>query len=220
MHRRPEWSRQGDRLIVGYWDMARCSPASPGWRAYLLPHVAKILDDYGLDGLYNDCGYVTNARGRSQFPKSPDEVEAFEETTQLDGAFADLLQLIYAEVKRRGGVVKLHVDALYRPEVAAATVYDYLWVGEGVSNADTLRGDTDPSAVECGHGIFESRTHIAHQIRFGNLDVVEIDTSGGRSLHPHFVFEGFLTDSGCFGVDKDGRHWGAFAFFMLSDFEE
>jgi hypothetical protein len=150
--REPTWSRTGDRLEVGYWDMARCSPASPGWRGYLLPHVVRILDDYGLDGLYNDCGYVTNSRGRAKFPKTPDEVDAFEETPQFDGAFADLLQLIYAEVKRRGGIVKLHVDALYRPEVGEAKVYDYLWVGEGVADGDVLRETTKnhpPYVVPC-----------------------------------------------------------------------
>lgn len=31
---RPEWYRPGDVLRVGYWHMARCSPASAGWRAY------------------------------------------------------------------------------------------------------------------------------------------------------------------------------------------
>jgi len=135
---RPEWSRQGDVVVVGYWNMARCAPASPGWRAYLLPHVGRILDDYGLDGLYNDWGYLPNGKGRPATP-TKDEVLAFEETPQHDGAIADLLQLIYAEVKRRGGIVKLHSDGANQPQVGGAKVYDYLWVGEGVNNADGLR---------------------------------------------------------------------------------
>ena len=44
---RQEWSREGDNLLIGYWNMARCSPGSPGWRAYLLPRIARILDGYG-----------------------------------------------------------------------------------------------------------------------------------------------------------------------------
>jgi hypothetical protein len=66
-------------------------------------------------------------------------VPAFEETPQHDGAFTDLLALMYAEVKRRGGIFKLHVDGADQPRTAGLRVYDYLWVGEGVGNADALR---------------------------------------------------------------------------------
>ena len=59
---RQEWSREGDNLVLGYWNMARCSPASPGWRAYLLPRIVEILDTYELDGIYIDGGYVQNFR--------------------------------------------------------------------------------------------------------------------------------------------------------------
>ena len=34
---KPEWYRQGDGVTVGYWDMVRCSPASPGWRLPVAP---------------------------------------------------------------------------------------------------------------------------------------------------------------------------------------
>lgn len=113
-------------------------PASPGWRAYLLPRIARILDEYDLDGIYIDGGYVANARKRLLTP-AEDEVVAFEETPRYDGAFTDLLALIYAEVKRRGGILKLHVSGAQQPETAGLKVYDYLWVGEGVNNADSLR---------------------------------------------------------------------------------
>ncbi len=142
---RQEWSPVGSRCSLGFWDMARCAPASPGWRAYLLPRVMRILDDYGVDGLYNDAGYFTNA-AKSKFPESSplkvpaeDEVACFEETPQYDGALTDLLALIYAEVKRRGGIFKLHVDGALEPQTGGQKVYDYLWVGEGVNNADGLR---------------------------------------------------------------------------------
>jgi hypothetical protein len=135
---RQEWSRPGDNLVLGYWNMARCSPASPGWRAYLLPRLARILDDYGADGIYIDGGYVSNRNRRLPAP-AKDELVAFEETAELDGAFADLLALIYGEVKRRGGIMKLHVDGADAPRAGALKVYDYLWVGEGVGNADGLR---------------------------------------------------------------------------------
>lgn len=140
-----EWSPVGSRCSLGFWDMARCSPASPGWRAYLLPRLVRIMDDYGVDGLYNDAGYFTNS-AKSNFPESSplkapaqDEVPAFEETPHYDGALTDLLALIYAEVKRRGGILKLHVDGALEPQTGGEKVYDYLWVGEGVNNADGLR---------------------------------------------------------------------------------
>ena len=50
---RPEWVRLPDLEIV-HWHLAHCSPTSPGWRAYMLPRALRILDTYGLDGLYCD----------------------------------------------------------------------------------------------------------------------------------------------------------------------
>lgn len=148
---RQEWSREGDNLRVGYWDMARCSPASPGWRAFLLPRVARMLDEFGMDGIYIDGGYVSNVRKRLNRP-AKDEVPAFEETPEHDGAFTDLLALIYGEVKRRAGILKLHVDGADQPRTAGLRVYDYLWVGEGVGSADGLREatkDHPPYVVPC-----------------------------------------------------------------------
>ena len=102
----------------------------------------RILDDYGVDGLYNDAGYFTSAV-KARFPESSplkapaeDEISCFEETPQYNGALTDLLALIYAEVKRRGGIFKLHVDGALEPQTGGQKVYDYLWVGEGVNNAD------------------------------------------------------------------------------------
>lgn len=135
---RPEWSREGDFLVLGYWNMARCSPASAGWRAYFLPKMRALLDEYELDGLYNDAGYLTNQHhGRGA--ATADEVEPFEEAPDYDGAFTDLLGLMYAEVKRRGGIFKLHVNGAEEPMTRGVRVYDYLWVGEGVGNLDAMR---------------------------------------------------------------------------------
>jgi hypothetical protein len=135
---RREWSREGDFLVLGYWNMARCSPASPSWRAYFLPKVLAVMDEYGADGLYNDGGYLAN-KHRGRGAPTADEVDAFEETPDYDGALADLLGLLYAEVKRRGGILKLHVNAAEQPMTRGARVYDYLWVGEGVGNLDAMR---------------------------------------------------------------------------------
>ena len=118
---RKEWSRPGD-AIGGWWDLARCSPASPGWRAYFLPRMVQILEDYELDGLYNDWGYVPNAEKRIKEP-AQDEIVAFQETPQYDGAMTDLLYLIYSEVKRRGGIYKMHADFSNQPQTGGLKVY-------------------------------------------------------------------------------------------------
>jgi len=154
---RPEWARQQD-LVEIYFRYARCSPASAGWRAYLLKHLVRILDDYGVDGLYNDLGYIPLA-GNPR-PPTPDEVLAFEERTDHDGVLTDLLAVIYAEVKRRGGIVKIHASATRCPGVGMK-VYDYLWVGESVRNADALRQavkNHPPYVVPC---LDMSRARIA-----------------------------------------------------------
>lgn len=156
---RPEWAAGRD-LIEIYFDYAHCSPASPGWRAYLLPRLVRILDEYGVDGFYNDLGYLQP--GKSPQAPAKDEVLAFEETATNDGALADLLALIYAEVHRRGGIVKLHYGGARRPKTEAQ-IYDYLWVGEGGTNGDKLREATKnypPYVVPC---LDMSRAKIADE---------------------------------------------------------
>lgn len=133
-----EWSREGDFLVLGYWNMARCSPASAGWRAYMLPKVLSVLDEYGADGIYDDGGYLANKHQGRGAPTA-DEVIAFEEAPDFDGAFTDLLGVLYSEVKRRGGIFKLHVNGAEQPMTRGLRVCDYLWVGEGVGSLDTMR---------------------------------------------------------------------------------
>jgi hypothetical protein len=132
---RPEWAA-GPDLVECYWRYARCSPASAGWRAHLLPRLARILDEYGVDGLYNDLGYWPVYQTASR--PTPDEVIAFEESATRDAALEDLLGIIYAEVERRGGLVKMHYFANSVPSFRSR-LYDYLWVGESVRDADAMR---------------------------------------------------------------------------------
>jgi hypothetical protein len=156
---RPEWARQPDLELV-HWHLAHCSPTSPGWRAYLLPRVVRILDEYGVDGLYCDLGYVPlYLRGAVA---SQDEVPAFEESATHEGPIEDLLGIIYGEVRRRGGIFKVHRDGNLAP-ATRSKVYDYLWVGEGVSNADQMREavkNHDPYVVPC---LDMSRARIARE---------------------------------------------------------
>lgn len=151
---RSEWARPGDVCTGGWWKMSRCVPGSPGWRAYLLPRIINILEEHGVDGIYNDWGYRPNAHKQKVHTPAKDEIAAFEETDTHDGAVTDLLALIYAEVKRRGGIVKVHADRDRQPQTDGLKVYDYLWVGENVANADGLREaakNHQPYVIPCMH---------------------------------------------------------------------
>ena len=132
-----------------FYQYARCSPASPSWRAYIVKQLLRIMDEYGVDGLYNDLGYVQLAGNPS--PPTKDEVLAFQETPTVDGALGDLLALLYEEVHRREGIVKVHYGAMDQP-LTNLKVYDYLWVGETVDSVDALRATVknfSPYVVPC-----------------------------------------------------------------------
>jgi len=181
---RKQWARPGDICGPSWWDLPRCSPASPGWRAYVLPRMLSILDEYGVDGLYNDWGYVPNA-GKRIKELAKDEMVAFEETPEYDGAVTDLLHLIYSEVKRRGGIYKMHADRANQPQTGGLKVYDYLWVGEGVDNADGLREavkNHTPYLVPCIHGslakVDSTNEAFLHSIPYMQFPLLQ----GGRPL--------------------------------------
>jgi hypothetical protein len=156
---RPEWARDQD-LVELFYDYARCSPASPSWRTYICQQFVRIMEEYGVDGVYNDLGYLPLADNPK--PATKDEVLAFPETSKQDGALGDLLALLYEEVKRRRGIVKVHVGATDRP-MTELKVYDYLWVGEGVESSDSLRmavKEYSPYVVPC---LDMSRAKIASE---------------------------------------------------------
>ncbi len=143
---RPDLKKAGQ---AAHWKLVRCSPTSPGWRAYLLPRTLRVLDEYGADGLYNDWGYIPLYNHR--YPPTKDEVLAFQESADHDAALEDLMALIYSEVKRRGGIYKMHADRNNRP-MFKSQLYDYLWVGEGVNESDKVRRETKnhpPYVIPC-----------------------------------------------------------------------
>lgn len=132
------------RLTEIYFDYARCSPASPEWRAYLLPRVERLLDEYDFDGLYNDVGY------HAQLEERPLAEGQIRPAPWPHAAFEDLLGLLYGMVHRRGGVVKMHGGP---PRISERVrLYDYLWLGEGVESLDRLRQEASqapPYVVPC-----------------------------------------------------------------------
>ncbi len=125
--------------------LAHCSATSPGWREQLLKQYINLLDNFEYDGVYIDTGYLRRndflTCHRYYFDEAPvvkDDVLAFREEPKYDGGMEDLLGMIYHEVHRRGGLLKLHkegADTIY----SDMKVYDYLWVGEAVPSQDFVR---------------------------------------------------------------------------------
>ncbi len=199
-----EWTRPGDKL-GGWYDLPRCSPASPDWRSYFLPRMVQILDEYGFDGVYNDWGYIPNEKRRVMEP-APDEMDVFVETPEYDGAMTDLLCLMYSEVRRRGGILKLHADRTNEPKTGGLKVYDYLWVGEGVNDADYCRETVknyQPYLVPCIHESYakiDSNTdHFLHSIPYMLFPLLQGGRpfTGERSVIPIPRLPG-LTEGGFF----------------------
>ncbi len=127
-----EWYNPGrSRLIEMYFDYAHCSPASPGWRNYILPRFERILDDYGFDGLYDDLGY------RLTYEDDPLPDGHVRPAPYPHAALEDLLALVMDMCHERGGVFKCHGSP---PEATMhSPTYDYLWLGEGVEDLGRMR---------------------------------------------------------------------------------
>ena len=151
---RESWVRCSETLKEVYYDYAVCSPASPEWRAYLLPRLERMLDEYGFDGLYNDSGYdrlIEEANRRVGGSRSYETLDPSDIELPHEAAFEDLLGHVMTMTHARNGVSKLHVSWHLAPK-AHSKVYDYLWVGELVTDGDGLRERTrhhDPYVVPC-----------------------------------------------------------------------
>ena len=146
---KPEWAiHPNTHLVEMYFDYALCSPASPEWRAYILPRLERLMDEYGLDGLYDDLGYTALYQHQ---PMPPTHISLSEETPEHDAALEDLLGLVMNLVHKRGGILKIHYGAATAP-ACTRKVYDYLWVGESVEDLDNLRvkvKSISPYVVPC-----------------------------------------------------------------------
>ncbi|MDD5679447.1 MAG: hypothetical protein PHW60_15875 [Kiritimatiellae bacterium] len=143
----PEWAHPKAHLVELFYDYAECSPAHPGWRAYVLPRLERVITEYGVDGLYNDMGYFP----LHKLDLDPTvHISPAPETPECDAAAEDLLGLVMDLVHRHGGILKIHVDT--QRSVVRNGLYDYLWVGEGVRDLDGLCRNTrglKPYVVPC-----------------------------------------------------------------------
>ena len=117
-----------------YFKYRKCSAGSPEWRSYLLPRTFAALDEYGFDGIYNDWGYDGPDLAYQAALARGEEYPPYSAPMPYDPEIEDLLSTVYTEVKRRGGVYKIHCDRNNVPP-CKDKVYDYLWIGECVEDA-------------------------------------------------------------------------------------
>lgn len=125
-----------------------CSPKSPEWCNYLFDKLKRVLNDYEFDGLYNDSGSEEFAYRDTECIKRG--TRAVEADIQYDPFEEDMYARLYSFVKENNGILKLHY-ALNTKPVSDEKLYDYLWVGEGVSSVEDLLNTTkfDPYIVPC-----------------------------------------------------------------------
>ena len=137
-----DWTRESvpDQVQALHWKLMRCSPASPGWRAFLLSKVEQVLGDWGVDGIYDDWGH-TPPLASNPLPLAKDEILAWPETTTHDAAKEDLLATVYERLRSDGKIFKLHADRNNAP-LSELRLYDYLWVGEGIGNLGKTLAET------------------------------------------------------------------------------
>lgn len=142
---------RGRRIMESsHFKYIKCWAGSPTWRQYLLPRMFSALDEYGFDGIYNDWGYDGSGMAIERALKNGGDVADIQ--LPYDPEIEDLLVQIYTEIKRRGGVYKLHADLNNAPN-CKDKVYDYLWIGEGVKdNKFGVGKHYAPYVVPCRDG--------------------------------------------------------------------
>ena len=157
-----------------YYSFRRCSAGSASWREYLLPRTFAVVDKYGFDGIYNDWGYdgFHLAWENGEY----DENGIFD--IAYDPEIEDLLSLIYNEVKKRGGIYKLHCGGNNAPNTKDK-VYDYLWIGEAVDAKGVGVGKTyAPYIIPCHHMSFskegKNTNYFAKTIPFLQFPLLKI----------------------------------------------
>ncbi|MBE6629324.1 MAG: hypothetical protein E7624_00560 [Ruminococcaceae bacterium] len=163
-----EFCRADSRLRQLYFSYRLGFAGSEKWRAYMLPRMMKILDDYEFDGLYNDMGYDGKRFARYEAIKRG----SLDFSLPYDPIVEDLLAAVYGEIKSRGGVYKVHFDRNSAPPVKEK-IYDYLWIGEAMENTEIGTGklyedyvvpcpdfgfNTDPAHMNCNFEYHYART--------------------------------------------------------------
>ena len=129
------------------------SPPSP-WkrcviRTFILGKMKNILDQYDFDGIYNDMGYDEVGAFRRQALEETG-VPLRDDSLPYDPYIEDLLSQIYAMIKEKGGISKIHIGWNVRPGTKDKISY-YLWVGASVKEPDSMLMTVpyEPYVVPC-----------------------------------------------------------------------
>lgn len=130
----PEFLGAKDAYVDPCYKYSACSLGSPQWREFNFRKTMEILDRHNFDGIYADFGYD------KFLPQFHYELETYghannimNSTLPYDAEAEDYLGMIYAELKSRGLLYKLHLGG-FLAIPAKEKVYDYLWVGEADDN--------------------------------------------------------------------------------------
>ena len=181
-----------------YFSYRRNSAGSAEWRNYVLPKTVAVLDRFDFDGIYNDCGTDSHYTPGRKLLRG--ELE-------YDPEIEDMLGMIYHEVKKRGGIYKIHCDG-NNPAPCIDKVYDYLWIGEGMQKEDIGIGKTFPDyVVPCPDkvriNVTDPDKYFASVIPFLQFPLL---TARGR----HVTGEGITLDIPYYG--KRSGIWSEYAF--------
>jgi len=133
---REEFTAIDRSFANNYFCYRKGNHGSAPWRSYVIPKTLEVMDRYGFDGIFNDWGYDGYVPGS----------HCHMEPGFYDADVEDMLCQIYSEIRRRGGIYKLHCDR-NNPAPCKDQVYDYLWVGEAIVKLQPGIGKEYPGYV-------------------------------------------------------------------------
>jgi hypothetical protein len=150
---REEFTRCDDTCTAIHHNYRVAWAGSPEWREFILRKTFAVLDKYEFDGLFNDMAYDSSFILHKEYRERGEKFSGI--SYPYDMEVEDLIFTIYSEIKKRGGIYKLHSSGYLGPP-CKEKVYDYLWVGEGIrdKNKFALTKLHEPyvvPAVDNGH---------------------------------------------------------------------
>ena len=126
-------------------------------------------------------------------------------------AAVDLRARLVEQLARRGAL-RLHVGELELDrlegvdrlaELPALARVGGRVVGRALGDAQRLRGDAEPRAVERGHRDLEAPVDLADEVLRGDADVVEDRLAGRRAADAELVLELADAEAGPVGLDDE-----------------
>lgn len=144
----PEFREYQYNLDQMHFRYSMNSLKSPEWSEYLYKKVSNILDEYDVDGLYNDMGHDECCHQTLMAEARGEELDG--EDIPYEPCAEDMLARLYNLVHSQGKIMKHHYSRSDRP-ITKEKVYDYLWVGENVKDVSKLKRTVtfDPYVVPC-----------------------------------------------------------------------